>query len=224
MISRPQLSSTQSADDSKPPVVYIVDDDESIRLAISDLLRSVGIRVETFAATQAFLAFPKCDAPSCLILDVRLRGESGLTFQEEIVKSGLQIPILFVTAHGDIEMSVKAMKAGAIDFFPKPFRKQDMLDAVTRALTRDAARLATEQSNAALRASYNSLTPREREVMTFVVSGLMNKQIAGEMNLQEITVRMHRGQAMRKMAARSVADLVRKADNLGIMPHHMRRS
>jgi FixJ family two-component response regulator len=215
---------TQSAGESKLSVVYVVDDDQSIRRALSSLLRSVGLRVETFESSQQFLAFPKYDAPSCLILDVRLRGESGLAFQEEVAKIGLRMPILFMTGYGDIEMSVKAMKAGALDFFPKPFRDQDMLDAVAHALTRDGERLAAEQSVAALRSSYDSLTPREREVMGFVVAGLMNKQIAAEMNLSEVTVKIHRGQAMKKMAARSVADLVRKAEFLGVKPHSQKSS
>jgi FixJ family two-component response regulator len=199
--------------------VYVVDDDEALRVALSALLRSVGLRVETFASSREFLAFPKYDAPSCLILDVRLRGESGLAFQEEVAKSALRMPIVFMTGHGDIAMSVKAMKAGALDFFAKPFRDQDMLDAVAHALARDRERLSAEQSIAALRTSYDSLTSREKQVMEFVVAGMLNKQIAAEMNLSEITVKIHRGQAMKKMAARSVADLVRKAEALGIKPH-----
>lgn len=224
MILEPHSTSNHSSGGSKPSVVYVVDDDESVRLALGALLRSVGLRVETFGSSHEFLAFAKYDAPSCLILDVRLRGESGLTFQEEVAKSGLHMPILFMTGHGDVEMSVKAMKAGALDFFSKPFRDQDMLDAVSNALTCDAARRAAEQSIAALRACYDSLTSREREVMGFAVAGLMNKQIASEINLSEITVKIHRGQAMKKMAARSVADLVRKAEALGIEPHHTKPS
>lgn len=201
-------------------MVYVLDDDESVRLSLSSLLRSVGLNVEVFESSQQFLAFPKREVPGCLILDVRLRGESGLTFQEELARSGLRMPIVFMTGHGDIAMTVKAMKAGALDFFAKPFRDQDMLDAVTQALARDAGRLAAEHSTDALRTSYASLTPREQEVMAFVVAGLMNKQIASEMNLSEITVKIHRGQAMKKMAARSVADLVRKAEAIGISPQH----
>jgi FixJ family two-component response regulator len=222
MSSGPHSNSVKSADDRKLPVVYVVDDDESIRLALSALLRSVGLRVETFESSEDFLAFPKYDAPSCLILDVRLRGESGLAFQEQFAKRGVHMPIVFMTGHGDIAMTVKAMKAGALDFFAKPFRDQDMLDAVANALVHDGERLATEQSIAALRTAYDSLTPREREVMGFVVAGLMNKQIASEMNLSEITVKIHRGQAMKKMAARSVADLVRKSEALGVKPHPQR--
>jgi FixJ family two-component response regulator len=218
MVSGPGSTSNAGDRESSTSVVYIVDDDESMRLALGRLLRSVGQHVETFETSQEFLAFPKRDVPSCLILDVRLRGESGLAFQQEIAKGGLRIPILFMTGHGDIEMSVRAMKAGALDFFPKPFRDQDMLDAVTRALARDRERIAADQSKAALRARYESLTPREREVMGHVVAGLMNKQIASEMNLSEITVKIHRGQAMKKMESRSVADLVRKAEALDIRP------
>ncbi|RKP48199.1 response regulator transcription factor [Trinickia fusca] len=201
-----------------PPVVYVLDDDESMRLALSCLFRSIGLHVETFESSQAFLAFPKYDAPSCLVLDVRLRGESGLAFQDELAKSHLCMPIVFMTGHGDIAMTVKAMKAGAIDFLAKPFRDQDMLDAVSSALTRDGERLAAERSIASLRASFESLTPREREVMEFVVAGLLNKQIASAMNLSEITVKIHRGQVMKKMGARSLADLVRRAEALRVCP------
>jgi FixJ family two-component response regulator len=198
----------------KRRLVYVLDDDEAMRLALSSLFRSVGLQVEMFDSSQAFLAFPKPDAPSCLVLDVRLRGESGLAFQEELAKSSLRMPIVFMTGHGDIAMTVKAMKAGAVDFLAKPFRDQDMLDAVSNALTRDAERLAAEQSIASLCVAYESLTPREREVMDYVVTGMLNKQIASAMNLSEITVKIHRGQVMRKMGARSVADLVRKAEAL----------
>ncbi|WP_184054481.1 response regulator transcription factor [Paraburkholderia sp. MM5384-R2] len=216
MSSELHLSSAKN--EGQAPVVYVIDDDESMQLALSTLLRSTGLRVETFASSQAFLAFPKHDGPSCLILDVRLRGESGLTFQQELASNGLRLPVLFMTGHGDIEMSVKAMKAGAVDFFPKPFRDQDMLDAVDQALKRDSERLEGEQATAALRTAYQSLTPREKEVMAFVVKGLMNKQIASEMHLSEITVKIHRGQVMKKMSARSVADLVRKAEALNTQP------
>ena len=208
--------STQSPHDREEPVVYVVDDDESMRVALSNLLRSAGLRVETFESSRDFVAFRKYDAPSCLILDVRLRGESGLAFQEHIAKSEVHMPIVFMTGHGDIPMTVQAMKAGAVDFLAKPFRDQDMLDAVANALAIDTERLNAEQSIAALRVAYDSLTLREREVMSFVVAGLMNKQIAAEMNLSVITVKIHRGHLMRKMAARSVADLVRKSELLGV--------
>ncbi|MEM5340760.1 response regulator transcription factor [Paraburkholderia azotifigens] len=206
--------STQGMHARKEPIVYVIDDDEAMRLAVRDLLRSVGLRVEVFESSVDFLAFPKLDTPSCLILDIRLRGESGLTFQEQIAKSDLRMPIVFMTGHGDIAMTVKAMKAGAVDFLAKPFRDQDMLDAVANALARDGERIASEQSNATLRAAYLSLTPREREVMAFVVAGMMNKQIASEMSVSEITVKIHRGQVMRKMSARSIAELVKMSESL----------
>lgn len=218
MSSRLRSTMPPQHEGRKDPVVYVVDDDESIRQALDALLRSVGLRVESFESAQEFLAHQKDDVPSCLILDVRLRGESGLAFQEQITNSDVRIPIVFMTGHGDIAMTVKAMKAGAVDFLAKPFRDQDMLDAVANGLARDGQRLATEQSTAALRAAYDSLTPREREVMGFVVSGWMNKQIAFELNLSEVTVKIHRGQVMRKMAARTVADLVRNSGSLGVKP------
>ncbi len=224
MSSWSQTTSTRSTCEQKEPVVYVVDDDESMRLALEGLLRSIGLRVETFESSQEFLAFPKNNVPSCLILDVRLRGESGLAFQEQVEKSGLRMPIVFMTGHGDIAMTVKAMKAGAVDFLAKPFRDQDMLDAVANALAKDGERLAAEQSIATLRAAFDSLTVREREVMGFVVAGLMNKQIASELNLSEVTVKVHRGQVMKKLAARSVADLVRKSESLGIQPQSRKSS
>jgi FixJ family two-component response regulator len=201
-------------------IVYVIDDDESMRFSLSTLLRSIGLRVETFASPQAFLEFKKSNIPSCLILDVRLRGENGLSFQQEMISRGLHMPILFMTGYGDMAMCVKAMKAGALDFFPKPFRDQDMLDAVTQALARDSQRLAAEESVASLRASYTSLTGREQQVMALVTAGLMNKQIAAEMHLSEITVKVYRGQLMKKMMARSLADLVRKAEALRIESNH----
>ncbi|SAL10599.1 two component LuxR family transcriptional regulator [Caballeronia peredens] len=214
----PGLHSTpnRTKTENTTPVVYVIDDDESIRFTLESLARSVGLRVETFDSPAAFLAFPKHDAPSCLILDVRLRGESGLTFQTEAARSGLRMPILFITAYGDIEMTVKAMKAGALDFFEKPFREQDMLDAIAHALKRDARRRASEAALAGVFAAFESLTVREKEVMKHVVAGLLNKQIAYEMNLSEITVKIYRGQVMKKMASRSLPDLVRKAEALGI--------
>jgi FixJ family two-component response regulator len=199
-------------------MVYVVDDDESMREAVSMLLRSVGLAVAAFGTAQEFLAYDMPDVPSCLILDVRLKGQSGLAVQEQIAESQLGLPIVFMTAHGDIAMTVKAMKAGATDFLAKPFRDQDMLDAVTHALARDEERRAASRVVDDLRRCYDSLTAREREVMAFVAAGLMNKQIAGEMNLSEITVKIHRGQAMRKMGARSLADFVLKAEALGVKP------
>jgi RNA polymerase sigma factor (sigma-70 family) len=198
--------------------VYVIDDDESMRRSLSLLLRSTGLCVETFSSAQKFLDFPKPNAPSCLILDVILHGENGLSFQEDVAKNGVRMPIVFMTGYADIEVTVKAMKAGALDFFAKPFREQDMLDAVAHALARDSERLEAEESVALLRMAYDSLTKREREVVARVVAGLLNKQIAAEMDLSEITVKVHRGNAMRKLAARSVADLVRKAEALGVVP------
>jgi len=202
--------------DAEAAIVYVVDDDASMRTAVSMLLRSVGHRVETFASAQDFLAREREDAPACLILDVRLRGQSGLAVQAQIAAAGIPIPIVFMTAHGDIAMSVKAMKAGAVDFLAKPFRDQDMLDAVAGALARDEERRRSDRSGAELRHRYETLTAREREVMALVVRGLLNKQIAAEMGLSEITVKMYRGQAMRKMASRSLADFVLKAEALGV--------
>jgi FixJ family two-component response regulator len=189
-----------------------------MRIGLGNLLISVGLCVETFASSADFLAFPKPDVPSCLILDIRLRGESGLTVQEDVAGSNLRIPIVFMTAYGDVPMTVKAMKAGALDFFTKPFREQDMLDAVVHALDRDRDRRAADQALASLRRSYASLTSREQRVMGYVVAGLLNKQIAAAINVSEVTVKTHRGQVMKKMAARSVPDLVRMADALGVKP------
>jgi FixJ family two-component response regulator len=197
-------------------IVYVVDDDECMRDAISMLLRSVDLPVQTFTSARDFLAFSRPEVPSCLILDVRLKGQSGLAVQEQIADSHLNIPIIFVTAHGDIAMTVKAMKAGATDFLAKPFRDQDMLDAVERALAADETHRSAERSVWDIRKSYESLTQRERKVMAFVVSGLRNKQIAAELNLSEITIKVHRGQAMRKMGSNSLADFVLKAKSLGL--------
>jgi FixJ family two-component response regulator len=197
-------------------IVYVVDDDESMRDAVSTLLRSIGLRVKTFACAQDFLSADRPDVPACLILDVRLKGQSGLAVQEQIAAHQIRMPIVFMTAHGDIAMSVKAMKAGARDFLAKPFRDQDMLDAVSEALAADQERREVDLSFASLRRCYESLTPREREVMALVASGLLNKQIAAEMKLSEITVKIYRSQAMKKMEARSLADFVLKAEALGV--------
>nr|WP_318227882.1 response regulator [Paraburkholderia terrae]MDW3660417.1 response regulator [Paraburkholderia terrae] len=202
--------------DTNQSIVYVVDDDNSMREAVSMLLRSVGLRVEAFESAQEYLTFGKPDMPCCLVLDVRLKGQSGLAVQEQIVATKARVPIIFMTAHGDIAMSVKAMKAGAVDFLPKPFRDQDMLDAVTAALALDEERRKSERTVSDLRRRYELLTPREREVMAFVARGLMNKQVAAEMNLSEITVKIHRGQAMKKMGSRSIADFVLKAEALGV--------
>jgi FixJ family two-component response regulator len=200
------------------PIVFVVDDDESMRLALARLFRSVQLRVEVFATTQEFLQAQRLDAPSCLVLDVRLPGLSGLDFQAELTKADVRMPIVFITGHGDIPMTVRAMKAGAVDFLAKPFRDQDLLDAVATAIQRDQKRREHENAVADLRAHLASLTPREREIMALVASGLMSKQIAAQIHLSEITVKVHRSHIMKKMAARSVADLVRMAEALGVKP------
>ncbi|MCF4996843.1 response regulator [Pseudomonas syringae] len=203
----------------KGSMVFVVDDDASMREALSNLLRSAGIQVETFASTAEFLQHAKTDGASCLVLDVRLQGSSGLEFQSQLAKSNTNIPIIFITGHGDIEMSVKAMKAGAVDFLAKPFREQDLLDAVSAALQADVRRREIEAQFSDLNALFQTLTVREKEVMGLAVKGLMNKQIAGQMNLSEITVKIHRGHAMKKMQAKSFADLVRMAEALGERLH-----
>ncbi|MPV57378.1 DNA-binding response regulator [Burkholderia sp. HI2761] len=209
--------SDPSSADRNGRVVYVVDDDEFIRAALISLLRSIDLDVRAFASTEAFLAAPKGAGPSCLVLDVRLRGQSGIAFQKSLVENGgPQMPIIFISAHGDIAMTVKAMKAGAMDFLTKPFHDQEMIDAVIAALDRDAKRLEADHSLLDLRACWESLTPRECEVLQHVAAGLMNKQVAANMGIAEITAKIHRGQAMRKMKCRSVAELVRKMSALGI--------
>jgi FixJ family two-component response regulator len=197
-------------------LVYIVDDDAPLRDAISSLLRSVGMQIAAFPSVAAFLAQPRREITSCLLLDVRLQGVSGLDFQAELNRDGVTLPIIFMTGHGDIPMSVRAMKAGAIDFLAKPFRDQDLLDAVNTALHADCARRRRDQAQQGLTARYETLTPREREIMALAARGLMNKQIAGEVGTSEITVKIHRGNAMRKMQAKTFADLVRMAEALGL--------
>jgi FixJ family two-component response regulator len=198
------------------PMVFVVDDDQSMRVALTYLFRSMDFDVTVFGSAPELLQSKLPDVPSCLVLDIRLPGVSGLEFQDTLAKAGIHIPIVFMTGHGDIPMSVRAMKAGAIDFLTKPFRDQDMLDAVTRALERDRVRRESDKTVTSLRGVFETLTRREREVMSLVTSGLMNKQIAGELNVSEITVKIHRGHVMRKMGARSLADLVRMAEALGI--------
>jgi FixJ family two-component response regulator len=198
------------------PVVFVVDDDESIRKALGNLLRSVGLRAEAFATAPEFLAVGLPHAPCCLILDVRLPGLSGLDFQARLASARIEIPIVFITGHGDIPMTVRAMKAGAIEFLTKPFRDQDLLDAVQLALERDKARHRSADAIAALREKFATLTPREQEVMACVTGGLLNKQVAAEIGITENTVKVHRGNVMRKIGAKSVAELVRMADLLGV--------
>ena len=197
-------------------IVFVVDDDPSMRKALTNLFRSVGLRAEVFGSAREWLESKLPEVASCLVLDVRLPGLSGLDFQAELVKANIQIPIIFMTGHGDIPMTVKAMKAGAVDFLTKPFRDQDMLDAVAIAIERDRERRKDEKIVAELRAVFETLTARERDVLALVASGLMNKQIAAEIGLAEITVKIHRGHIMRKMGAKSLADLVRMAEMLGI--------
>src|SRR5262245_7693734 len=198
------------------PCIYIIDDDQSVRDALSSLFRSVGYRVQLFGATQEFIEAKRGDGNSCLVLDIRLPGASGLDLQGHLNSAQIPIPIIFMTGHGDIPMSVRAMKAGAVDFLAKPFRDQDMLDAVANALEADRKRRASDGSIAALRAAFETLTSREREVMGFVTAGLMNKQVAGNLGLSEITVKIHRASVMRKMGCQSLADLVRMASQLGM--------
>ena len=196
------------------PVVFIVDDDPLIRDALASLMRSVGLSVETFGSAPEFLHHQRLDAPGCLVLDVRLPGLSGLDLQHELAAAQITIPIIFITGHGDIPMTVRAMKAGAVEFLTKPFRDQDLLDAIQQAIDRDRVIRQQHAEVAELRQRYDTLTPRERDVMQLVVSGLLNKQIAAELGISEVTVKIHRGQIMRKMRATSFAELVRIAEKL----------
>ena len=204
-------------------IVFVVDDDASVRDALSSLFRSVGLQVELFGSAPEFLQRELPDGACCLVLDIRLPGVSGLDFQSQLAKAKIKIPIVFMTGHGDIPMSVRAMKAGASDFLAKPFRDQDMLDAVAAAIQRSRQARDNERAAADLRTSYELLTTREREVMALVTAGLMNKQAAAELGLSEITVKIHRGHVMKKMNAKSLADLVRMAENLGIPRAKARR-
>jgi len=198
------------------PNVIIVDDDELVRDALAGLLRSIGLQTKQFPSVPEFLKWKLPDRPSCLVLDVRLPGVSGLDFQSELNKTNAQIPIVFMTGHGDIPMSVRAMKGGAVDFLSKPFRDQDMLDAVQTALENDRKRRQSANGRVQLKTVFDALTSREQEIMGFVAAGLMNKQIAAEIGVSEVTVKFHRGNMMRKMGAKSVAELVRMADTLGV--------
>lgn len=215
MVSK-RAPSQSGPESTEGPIVYVIDDDAVMREALGSLFRSVDLQVKLFGSAPELLQGSVADKPSCLVLDIRLPGVSGLDFQVELAQAGIHIPIIFMTGHGDIPMSVKAMKAGAVDFLEKPFRHQEMLDAVARAIESDRKRREGQKTLSELQARFESLTPREREVMGWVTAGMMNKQVAGEMGVTEITVKIHRGHIMRKMQARSLPDLVRMAEALGI--------
>ncbi len=214
MTERPKSSRDPAS--AKEPIVFVIDDDVSMRRALTNLFQSVGLGVEVFGSASEMLQSKLPDVASCLVLDVRLPGLSGLDFQTELARANIRIPIIFMTGHGDIPMSVRAMKGGAVDFLAKPFRDQDMLDAVVTAIERDRKRREADKIVADLQALFETLSTREREVLALVSTGLMNKQIAAELGLAEITVKIHRGHIMRKMGAKSLADLLRRAETLGI--------
>jgi FixJ family two-component response regulator len=199
---------------SKGVIVYIVDDDSSLRDALGELLQSIGLETRAYGSVRDFLDAARPDLPGCLVLDVRLPGQSGLDFQSQLAELGIRIPVVLITGHGDIPMSVRAMKAGAVDFLPKPFREQDMIEAVLRGIDRDRQKRTAEQDMVRLRDKFATLSPREQEVMMLVTTGKMNKQVAADLGLSEVTVKIHRGSAMRKMGARTLADLVRMAEVL----------
>src|ERR1700676_828667 len=211
-----RLKSTPGPTGIKEPIVLVVEDDASMRRALSNLFQSVGLEVELFGSASEMLQSKLPDVASCLVLDIRLPGLSGLDFQTELARANIQIPVIFMTGHGDIPMTVRAMKSGAVDFLTKPFRDQDMLDAVVAAIERDRKRREADKITANFQALFDTLTPRERDVFALVTSGLMNKQVAAELGLAEITVKIHRGHIMKKMGARSLADLIRMAETLGI--------
>jgi FixJ family two-component response regulator len=203
---------------SSEPTVFVIDDDKAVRSATKNLLESVGLRAETFASPQEFLTSERKNSPGCLVLDVRLPGTSGLDLQKELAALNMDMPIVFITGHADVPMTVQAMKAGAADFLPKPFRDQDFLDAVQKAIGRDRERREQEAGLAGEKQRFSSLTPREREVMALVIAGHLNKQVAAQIGTSETTAKIHRGQVMRKMQVQSLADLVRMAGRLGIAP------
>ena len=200
----------------QPGTVYVIDDDPSVREALKSLLRSVGLTVLPFASTQDFVKSKRPESPACLVLDVRMPGLSGLDFQHQLAHLQIELPVIFITGHADVPMSVRAMKSGAVEFLSKPFRDQDLLDAIHVGLEKDRARRAAAKDAADLRRRFDSLTAREREVMALVAAGRLNKEVAAELGVTEVTVKVHRGQAMRKMAAASLADLVRMSDALGM--------
>jgi FixJ family two-component response regulator len=214
MTDRPKSSNEPAS--ANEPIVFIIDDDPSIRRALTNLFQSVSLKVEVFGSAPEMLHGNLPDVASCLVLDIRLPGLSGLDFQAELAEANIHIPIIFMTGHGDIPMTVRAMKGGAVDFLTKPFRDQDMLDAVVTAIERDRKRRESDKIVANLQALFETLTSRERQVLTLVSSGLMNKQIAAELGLAEITVKLQRGRIMKKMDAKSLAELARKAETLGI--------
>jgi FixJ family two-component response regulator len=203
------------------PIVFVIDDDPSVRRGVEDLLRSVGLEVESFASSHEFLAFKRPEVPGCIVLDIRLPGTSGMEFQRILAESNIRLPVIFISGHGDIPMSVRAMKSGAIEFLTKPLKEQELLDAVQSGIERDGARLRQAKLVAELRERFTSLTSREQEVLALVITGRPNKQIAYELKLSEMTVKVHRSQVMHKMQARSLVDLVRMADSLGISAKHL---
>jgi len=211
-----RAKSPRETENADVPIVYVIDDDESMRRGLTNLFESVGLRVEAFGSAPELLQRKLPDVPSCVVLDIRLPGMSGLDFQTLLEKAAIHIPIVFVTGHGDITMSVKAMKAGAADFLTKPFRQQEMLDAVATAIERDRKRREDDKMISNAQARVETLTPRERDVLALVAAGLMNKQVAAELGIAEITVKIHRGRVMKKMGTRSLADLVRITETLGI--------